>query len=127
MTTAIFPVRAQPPHLGHILTIVKIYGDYDKIIIHVFDMDEEIPARDVADVFSRIYQYMSKIEVIVSKEGFRFRKRFDDLPYFDVIVSGNRVVLDNVLNNSSHAVRFVPRSEFLGYDISGSELKRLKN
>ena len=31
MVTALFPIKGQPPHIGHVLTLVRIYDEYDKI------------------------------------------------------------------------------------------------
>ena len=35
MSTAFFPGKFHPPHIGHVQTILDILPDYDKVIIGV--------------------------------------------------------------------------------------------
>jgi len=35
MATALFPIKGQPLHIGHILTLVRIYDEYDKILVRI--------------------------------------------------------------------------------------------
>jgi len=131
MVTAIFPMKGQPPHIGHILTLVRIYDDYDKIILHIVDnpgkhyKDEDfiIPPEEVAAIFREVFKYMPKIEVVVGKKHLRDRTSFDDLPPFDVIVTGNRDFIKEM--KGEKPVRFVPRSKIYGFDISGTLLRKV--
>jgi phosphopantetheine adenylyltransferase len=131
MVTAIFPVKGQPPHIGHILTIVSIYGDYDKIIVHVLEepgkyYKEEnflIPSKEVVDIFKNIFQYMPKIEVISTKFSLRDKTSFDDFPLFDVIVTGNKDFEKDM--KIKKPFRYVPRSMIHGFDISGRLMRKL--
>ena len=43
---ALFPCKANPPHLGHILTLLKYKDKYDKIIIDILDVDIAISVDD---------------------------------------------------------------------------------
>ena len=130
MVTALFPIKGQPPHIGHILTIVRIYDDYDKIILHIIDnpgkyyeaKDFIIPPEEVAAVFKEVFKYMPKIEVILAKKHLRDRSSFDDLPHFDVIVTGNKDFMREM--ESRKPVRYVPRSTIYGFDISGTMLRK---
>ena len=131
MTTAIFPVKGQPPHIGHVLTLSRIYNEYDKIIIHVVsgpgkqfhEEDFFLPPEEVVQTFRDVFKHMPKIEVVLGKEHLRDRASFDDLPYFDVIVTGNKEFIENM--KSQKPVRFIPRSTIGGYDISGTELRKV--
>ena len=42
MKVAFFPGKFQPVHLGHIISLMKIYEDYDKIIIGITDDNPRI-------------------------------------------------------------------------------------
>jgi len=66
---------------------------------------------------------MPKIEVIVSKEHLREMKSIDGPPSFDVIVSGNKRFLEGVKHLKP--VRYVPRSQINGFNISGEKLREL--
>jgi len=130
MVTALFPMRAQPPHIGHVLTIVRIYDDYDKIILRIIDNpgkhyeaeDFIIPGEEVAAVFKEVFKYMPKIEVMLAKEHLRDKSSFDDLPPFDVIVTGNKDFMREM--ESRKPVRYVPRSTIHGFDIGGTMLRK---
>ena len=131
MTVAIFPVKGQPPHIGRVLTLSRIYDDYEKIIIHVVagpgkhfrEEDFILPPEEVAQVFREVFRHMPKIEVILRKEHLRDRTSFDDLPHFDIIVTGNKKFVENM--RSQRPVRFIPRSTVGGYDISGTLLREM--
>ncbi len=94
MTIAIFPVRGQPPHIGHILTLMRLYPLYDKIIIAVTSYTyggqkpQIIKPTESAKIFRQIFKHLPKYEVICIGKGFRERTRFDDLPHFDVVIAG---------------------------------------
>lgn len=128
---AIFPMRGQPPNIGHILTIVKIYDDYDEIILHIlgnpfpYYNEEEfiIPPKEVVSIFKKMFKYMPKIKVILGKQPLRDRTSFDDLPHFDIIVTGNKSFIKTV--KGKKPVRFVPRSKIHGFDISGTMLRKV--
>lgn len=131
MVTAIFPVKGQPPHIGHILTIVSIYGDYDKIIVHILEEpgkyykeeDFLIPSHEVVDIFKNVFKYMPKIEVMLDKFSLRDKTSFDDFPPFDVIVTGNKDFEKDM--KIKKPFRYVPRSTIHGFDISGRLMREL--
>lgn len=130
MTIAVFPGRFQPPHLGHILTLMKIYDSYDKIIIAVTNYTYDgrkphvLPHSHVKQVLEAIFQHLPKIEVVLTDEGFPVRQAFDDLPNFDVVVTGNNKTIEN-MRVLGVRVEFVPRSYGVGY--SGEELREKLN
>jgi len=124
--TAIFPVRCQPPHLGHILTLMKIYPDYDRIIIAITNYTYDgkkphvLPRKKVKAILEAVFQHLPKIEVVLTEEGFPVRKTFDDLPLFDIVVTGNKTTIENMKGLGIKA-KFEPRTEGIGY--SGIELR----
>jgi len=116
MTTAIFPVRANPPHLGHVISLLKIKDDYDKIIIAISDNTYDgikpqiIPVEEVRIILNEIFKhYPNKYEIVMSKERFISRKTFDDLPSFDVVVTGNVLSYEN-MKKQGKKVRFLERT-----------------
>ena len=131
MVTAVFPLRGQPPHIGHIITIVNIYDDYDKIILYVLDNPGKyhspkefiMPPEEVANIFKKIFKHMPKIEVIIGSKHFRDATSFDGLPEFDILVTGNEDLIKGL--KIKIPVRFVPRSTIHGYDINGTLLRNL--
>ncbi len=124
-------MRGQPPHIGHILTIARIYDDYDKIILHIvsgpgkYYSDEEfiMPPEEVASVFKEIFKNMPKIKIVIGKDHVRDRKSFEDLDPFDVIVTGNRDFIKQM--KSEKPIRYIPRSKIHGFDIDGVELRKI--
>jgi len=42
MKNVLFPGKFQPPHLGHIITIMRLRKDYNKIIIGITDDKPEV-------------------------------------------------------------------------------------
>ena len=131
MVTALFPIRGQPPHIGHILTLVRLYDEYDKIVVRIIATpgkyyapdDFILPPEKVASIFREIFKHMLKIQVIVSEEHLRDMKSIEDPPFFDVIVSGNKKFLEGVKHLKP--VRYVPRSQINGFDVSGEKLREL--
>ena len=124
-------MRGQPPHIGHILTIAKIYDDYDKIILHIISspgkyyVEEEfiIPAEEVATVFKEIFKNMPKIEIVIGKDHIRDRTTFEDLPPFDIIITENKDFIKKM--KSEKPIRYFPRSKIHGFDINGVELRKI--
>lgn len=124
---AIMPGRFQPPHIGHVLTIVGIYPLYNKIYVAVTGDTYEgtkkpvMKACEVKEILERIFAFMPKIEVIYGGKGFRTRDIFYDLPKFDVVLTGNKEVLKNMAINKVRA-KYVVRSEGVGW--SGTEIRQ---
>lgn len=133
MTIAIFPVRGQPPHLGHVLTLMRIYNLYSKIYIAVTSYTyggkkpQIIDPVESAKIFRQVFRYLPKYEVICTGKGFNERTSFDDLPYFDVVVCGDLNVI-NHMEAIGIKNRYIARSTICGMDISGTMLREaLKN
>ena len=112
---ALFPGRMNPPHLGHIITLLKIKDDYDKIIvaltnenyngkkINVISMDEKI------FILNEVLKHFPKFEIVSYNEPFRTRTNFCEFPKFDVVLTGNKGVYDNVIKQGLKAI-FVDRT-----------------
>jgi cytidyltransferase-like protein len=101
ITTVIFPARMNPPHIGHITTILNLREQYGKVIVAVINDDFNgdkpnlISKEKVIEITNDIFRHIGSIDVIDGGEPFRLRKSFNDLPEFDVVVSGSNDVLDN--------------------------------
>lgn len=132
MTTAIFPIRGQPPHIGHILTLMGMYPLYDEILIavtsytHGGTKPQIIPPAESVRVLREVFKYLPKYKVIFVGEGFTKRTSFDDLPHFDVVVGGDPGIARNMKRLKINHVH-VPRSKIFGMDISGTILRKALN
>lgn len=132
MVTAMFPIRGQPPHIGHILTLMKLYPLYDEIIIAVTSntyggkKPQVIPPLEVVKVLEEVFKHLPKYRVVFADEGFSVRTSFDDLPHFDVIVGGDSGVVSNTRKfGIKNAV--VPRSTICGLKISSTLIRNALN
>lgn len=128
--TALFPIRGQPPHIGHVMTLMKIYSDYDKIIVTIssntYDgvKKQVILPSEVKMVFDQIFKYLPKYQFICIRKGLLERENYDDLPKFDVLVSGNPIQLEQA-KKFGKMTHFVLRSKIGKFDISGTMLRKL--
>ena len=124
---AIFPGRFQPPHLGHVLTLMRIYPLYDEVIIAVSEytygggktqvIHPEVAKKILEDVF----QHLPKFQVVLIGKGFIKRTTFNDLPNFDVVVTGNLETIRK-MEKLGIKTRYVERTKGLrGW--SGRELR----
>ena len=125
MKIALFPGKFQPPHLGHVQSLMSIHDDYDKIIICVTeDLPNVIPVSEVVLIFKDIFRHLKKYEVISISGVLVNSTSLSHLPYFDVLVSGNQKVISHV-SSFSKDTRFLERSIGIGY--SGTEIRTLFN
>lgn len=135
MSTAIISMRANPPHLGHLLTLFRIKDEYDKIIIaitpstHGGTKSSVMPINEIMDVFTEIFErnFDDKYQVVYSKTDFSTRTKFDDLPKFDVIVTGNKKSFEHMKSIGQNVV-WQPRIPgYCGTYIREAYLKELKH
>ena len=125
---AIFSGRFQPPHIGHIITLMKLYPLYDEIIIAITDYTwggtkmPVLSVKHVKEILEAIFKSIPKYRVIISSEALIERTSFDDLPRFDIIVTGDLKLIKH-LEKIGMKYRFIPRTEGVGY--SGTELREV--
>jgi len=125
MSTAFFPGKFQPVHLGHILTIMSLYEKYDKIIVGITeDIPEVMPQIERKKTFERIFKHLPKFEIVLIKGTIENSTSPDNLPDFDVCLTGNPKVIEK-LNKYGLKTKLVKRSEGVGY--SGTEIRTLIN
>jgi len=123
MTIAFFPGKFQPPHLGHIQTLMKIYPDYDEIIIGISEDDPQIiPPLKVKEIFESVLMYLPKFRIVLIKGTLTKWKTIDDLPEFDILLTGNEKVV-KWAKEKGLKTALVPRSKGIGY--SGTEIRKL--
>lgn len=127
-----FPVRGQPPHIGHILTLMEMYSLYDEIVIavtsytHGGTKPQIIPPTESVRILRKVFEHLPKYKVVFVGEGFIKRTHFEDLPHFDVIVAGDLSLIRNMEKYGIKCV-YVPRSKISGMDISGTVLRKALN
>ena len=124
MSIALFCGKFQPPHLGHLQTIMSIYDEYDKIIVGITEGPPRIMTKEqVYDEFYKVTKYLPKIELYMIKNTLDDESAIPYLPKdWNVILTGNPYVID-LARRKGWKYRYVPRSEGLGY--SGTELRKL--
>lgn len=97
---------------------MRIYPIYDKIIVAVSEYTyggrkkQVIPPDVAKKILEDIFQHLPKFEVVLTKKGFIERTTFDDLPKFDVIVSGNLEIVRK-MEKLGKKTRYIERTKGL--------------
>jgi nicotinamide mononucleotide adenylyltransferase len=122
-----FPGKFHPPHIGHILTMLSLVPKYSKLIIGV---SEDMPDESVTTVggiigtLNSFFENFDNVEIARIKGVLTKKKDTAGLPEFDILLSGNELVLDWAESMGVKA-QFVPRSE--GFLCSGTEIRDILN
>ncbi|NQU87008.1 MAG: adenylyltransferase/cytidyltransferase family protein [Mariniphaga sp.] len=123
MKIAFFPGKFQPVHLGHIISIMEIYEDYDKIIIGITEDNPKILSfEERRDIFQVVFKYLDKFEYFYFDGILSEINNSILLPKYDICVSGNIVVIKK-MNELGFSTRYLERSKGLYY--SGTELRSI--
>lgn len=120
---AFFPGKFQPPHIGHVQTILKIYPYYKKIIIAITEDKAEgldINVEEITSVLTSFFKSFENIEICAIRGILTKKKDLEDLPEFDILLSGNRKVL-SWAKKYNVKLGYIPRSE--GIFCSGTEIR----
>jgi len=118
----LFPGKFQPPHLGHIVTILKIYDTYDKIIIGITeDTPSIMDTQEVKEILETVFQHLPKIKVVIIKGVLCTRLSPEGLPAFDAILTGNPLVIQWAKQHNLTSM-LIPRSKGLGF--SGTSIRK---
>ena len=122
-SVAFFPGKFQPVHMGHITSIMKIFEDYEKIIIGITsDSPNVLSLQKRKEVFQSVLSRFDKFEYVFFDTALIDIKDKTILPKFDVCVSGNQKVLDFMKKNN-FKIRLLKRSSGVGY--SGTEIRSI--
>lgn len=122
---AFFPGKFHPPHIGQILTILKLLPKYRKVIIGVSEHEPEVAITSPDDIIlmlKSLFVNFDNVEICKIEKTLVNKVNTDGLPDFDVLLSGNQDVLDwaeSMKINSEH----IPRSA--GIMCSGTEIRRI--
>ena len=122
---AFFPGKFQPPHLGHIISLMKLYDEYDEIIVGITedtpkDSEFQLPLEARKNIFKAALQHLPKFRVVTLK-GTIEGGAVNDLPEFDVCLSGNEKVIEKIQSWGKQA-EFLPRAEGAGF--SGATIRK---
>lgn len=121
---AFFPGKFQPPHLGHVVSVIRLYKKYDKILIGITEDEPSVISRQEArNIFEEVFQYLPKVEVRLIKGVLLSYLSREGLPKFDVLLTGNPDVIE-WCNKRDVPCIFVPRSEGLGF--SGTFIRKVE-
>lgn len=120
---AIFLGKFQPPHLGHIRTIIRLSKEYSKLTVGITQSNPSLmPFQEVKKILDEVLENFINIETVLIKGSIEGgTASITDLD-FDLIVSGNHKVL-NILEKQGFKTKFEDRTEGVGY--SGSEIRSL--
>tara|TARA_Y100001970_G_scaffold42932_1_gene53471 strand:+ start:2955 stop:3935 length:981 start_codon:yes stop_codon:yes gene_type:complete len=122
-SVAFFPGKFQPVHMGHIASIMKIFDDYEKIIIGITSDSPNILSFDERkNIFKSVLSRYKKFEYVFFDTSLVDIKDKSILPQFDVCVSGNQKVID-FMKKYNFKTRFLKRSKGIGY--SGTEIRSI--
>ncbi len=122
---AVFLGKFQPPHLGHVRTILNIAKEYSKVTVGITKGEPKtIEYEMVKKIFDEIFQCNNNIDVElidgVVEDGTADINKID----FDIVVSGNHKVLEQ-LKSRGYLTCFQKRTSGVGY--SGSEIRALSS
>jgi nicotinamide mononucleotide adenylyltransferase len=120
---SLFAGKFQPPHLGHIRTLLKLYDKYDKIYVCVTEGGPHlIPPKESYNILKETLRYLPKYEVITVTGSIYERNAFAYMPKFDIFVSANIKAI-NIAKEMGYVTEFVSRTQGIGY--SGTSLRKL--
>jgi cytidyltransferase-like protein len=119
---AIFLGKFQPPHLGHIRTIISQAKNYDTLIVGITQDSEFIEPKEAKSIFDEILYLHDNINVVLIDGVVELGS--EKIPKnIDIVLSGNQNVL-NKLSQKGYKTLFVPRTKGIGY--SSSQIRALK-
>jgi len=122
MKIALFPGKFQPVHLGHIITLMKIYDRFDKIIIGITnDIPQVLSQEERKSIFDSVFMHLPKYETVLIP-GVIVGNKALDLPDFDICLTGNKEVI-NTMSDAGYKTEFLERSKGAGF--SGTEQRML--
>ena len=122
---AFFPGKFQPVHMGHITSLMRIFDDYDKIIIGITsDSPNVLSLNERKGVFESVLSRFNKFEYVFFDTALVDIKDKTILPQFDICVSGNQAVID-FMEKNNFKTRSLDRSEGVGY--SGTEIRSISD
>jgi len=120
MAIVFFPGKFQPPHIGHVISISKLLGN-NHVIIGITEGPPRVMKREeVKEIFETIFR--NSVEYHCIDGILTDHKTIENLPEFDILVSGNDEVIEWGINLGL-TVRKIPRTEGLG--CCGTELRKL--
>ena len=120
---AFFPGKFHPPHIGHLLTIMRLLPKYERLIVGV---SEHLPENtittpeNILSLLKEFFKDSEKVEICCIKGTLVKKMNLEGLPDFDVMLSGNREVLDWAKKHNLKT-EYIPRSE--GLLCNGTEIR----
>ena len=109
--------------MGHVTSLMKIFDDYDKIIIGITsDPPNVLSLNARKEIFESVLSRFNKFEYVFFDTALIDIKDKTILPQFDVCVTGNQKVVDYMKKNN-FKTRLLSRSEGVGY--SGTEIRSI--
>ena len=118
---ALFPGKFQPPHIGHVISIIRIYEKYTKIIIGITEDGPIVMEQQKrVEMMQEVFKFMDKVEVIPLRGVIEEYIDNSLFPEFDICLSGNKKVVEKIRFLGMNA-EFLDRSKGIGF--SGTEIR----
>ena len=118
---ALFPGKFQPPHIGHVISIIRIYEKYTKIIIGITEDGPIVMEQQKrVEMMQEVFKFMDKVEVIPLRGVIEEYVDNSLFPEFDICLSGNKKVVEKIRFLGMNA-EFLDRSKGIGF--SGTEIR----
>lgn len=115
MTTVLYPVLAQPPHMGHVGAAINALEDADHVIMCVQETNLMINHRSTVATLKLLEKITDKISVTSHEADFSFITKLPkDLPPFDQIVTTNNDMYVHLMSCGIENVVLIPK--LLGYE-----------
>src|SRR3989338_3043577 len=122
---AFFPGKFQPPHLGHIISLMQLYPKYDKIIVGITEDEPNVLSQqERKKIFEKAFEHLPKFEIVLIRGVLTEMNSLNGLPEFDICISGNKKVVEKIRELGKEA-KFFPRTE--GAYFSGTVIRKLLN
>ena len=127
MATVLFSGRFDPPHPGHIATIMKLSKMFDRVVVPVLDHEgQSMPVDDRVDILEActaknvdVFSNKDHYARVTKPEIITFCEDMDC--FFSVYASGNEECIAH-MKELGYPVLYIPRS----FHYSGTE-ERAKN
>ena len=121
---AFFPGKYQPPHLGHVLTIAKLYKKYNTIIIGInSDTHSIISKLEIKRIFKTIFPNIIVVYIPFKLTTLSKLDLSLVVPEFDILITAENKEVYHWAKQQNIKVKNIKRSKCIG--CSGTELRKL--
>ena len=115
MTTALYPILAQPPHMGHIGAAINALEEADHVIFCIRETNLSVNYKSMMATLKLIEKITDKFSVVSHPADFDMITHLpDDLPLFDYLIVTSNDTYVHLLSCGIENIRLIPK--LLGYE-----------